>query len=64
MEILTGWERSQIVLKEFLELGFDAVSCDTQPTYGDYPLFHIQRFILFLNIVFTSLRKSVIEYND
>ena len=41
-KILIGCECSQTILKAFVELGFDAYSCDLQPCRGDYPERHIQ----------------------
>jgi len=40
--ILITHEESQIVMSEFLKLGFDAYSCDLLPSSGKYPERHLQ----------------------
>jgi hypothetical protein len=40
--ILITHEESQIVMSEFLKLGFDAYSCDLLPSSGKYPKRHLQ----------------------
>lgn len=42
MKILVGCECSQVIVKEFVDRGFDAYSCDLQECRGDYPARHIQ----------------------
>lgn len=42
VKVLITHEESQIVMSEFLLLGFDAYSCDLLPTSGPYPERHLQ----------------------
>ena len=42
MKVLIGCEKSQAVMSEFRKLGHQAYSCDTEPSYGDYPQYHLQ----------------------
>ena len=41
MRVLVACEESQVVTKAFRDRGFEAYSCDLQPTSGDYPEWHI-----------------------
>lgn len=41
-KVLITHEESQIVMTEFLKLGFDAYSCDLLPSSGLYPERHLQ----------------------
>lgn len=42
MSVLIACEESQIVTKEFRNLGIEAYSCDILPTSGEHPEWHIQ----------------------
>lgn len=42
IKILVACEESQAVCKAFLDLGFDAYSCDLQPCSGSHPERHLQ----------------------
>lgn len=42
IDILIGCEESGTVTEEFRKLGFNAWSCDLQPTSGNYPQYHIK----------------------
>lgn len=42
MSVLIACEESQIVTRAFRDLGFDAYSCDVQPTSGENPEWHLQ----------------------
>jgi hypothetical protein len=43
MRILIACEESQAVCKEFRLLGHEAYSCDTEPTSGGHPEWHLQQ---------------------
>jgi hypothetical protein len=42
MSILIACEESQVVTLEFRKLGFDALSCDTEPCSGGHPECHMK----------------------
>ena len=42
IRVLVGCEESQVVVREFRRMGFDAYSCDILPCSGDRPEWHIQ----------------------
>ena len=46
MRVLIACEESQIVCKEFRELGHEAYSCDILPCSGGHPEWHIQGDVL------------------
>ncbi|TAL62081.1 MAG: DNA cytosine methyltransferase [Bacteroidetes bacterium] len=43
MRILIACEESQVVTKEFRNLGYEAYSCDIEPCSGNHPEWHIQQ---------------------
>ena len=46
MRVLLACEESQIVTKEFRNLGVEAYSCDILPTSGDNPEWHLQQDLI------------------
>lgn len=42
VNVLIGCEYSQVIMQEFLALGFNAYSCDLLPCEGPYPQRHFQ----------------------
>ena len=46
MRILVACEESQIVTREFRLLGHEAYSCDTEPTSGANPEWHLQQDVI------------------
>lgn len=44
--ILIACEESQVVVKAFRELGFEAYSCDILPCGGGYPQWHLQEDVI------------------
>lgn len=42
MKILVACEESQIVTEEFRKRGYEAFSCDLEPSSGNLPQYHIQ----------------------
>jgi hypothetical protein len=46
MKVLVACEESQIVTKNFRDLGFEAYSCDLYETSGEHPEWHLQQDVL------------------
>jgi len=47
-KILIACEESQVVTAEFRRLGYEAYSCDTLPTSGNRPDWHLQQDVMLL----------------
>jgi len=58
LKVLIGCEESQEVMKAFLALGHEAISCDLKPCSGGYPERHFQ------GDVFTAIKCGMLKMQD
>lgn len=58
LKILIGCEESQEVMKAFLDLGHEAISCDLKPCSGGYPERHFQ------GDVFEAIKGGILKMQD
>jgi len=58
LKVLIGCEESQEVMKAFLDLGHEAISCDLKPCSGGYPERHFQ------GDVFEAIKGGTLTMQD